>query len=113
MLLALLSDTHPQGSEIYSLKFCLKCPSGETIPFVFEYSDELLSKMLFSKVEQVTGIPQDLQMLSYKSHLINPDTPLREYRLEDNSSINLSVKGVGGGGENDSKGISNNGKGTL
>ena len=41
-------------------------------------------------------------MLSYKTHLMNPDTPLCEYHLEDHCYIDLSVEGVGGGGGNDS-----------
>ena len=45
-------------------------------------------------------------MLFYKTHLLNPVTPLRVYCLEDGCSIDLSVKfkGVGGGGETDSEG---------
>ena len=33
---------------------------------------------------------------------MNPDTPLCEYNLEDHCYIDLLVKDVGGGGENDS-----------
>ena len=74
--------------------------------FCLDYTDELLSRALFCKVEQTTGIPHDLQMLFYKTHLLNPVTPLRVYCLEDGCSIDLSVKfkGVGGGGETDSEG---------
>ena len=102
------ADVNIQGSdrdsELHCLHLTVKCLSGEKIPFVLDYTDELLSRALFCKVEQITGIPQDLQMLFYKTHLLNPVTPLRVYCLEDGCSIDLSVKGVGGGGETDSEG---------
>ena len=111
MLLAVLSSNHAPGSENYSIRLVLRCPSGERIPFNFIFSKEHLSSKLFHKVEHITGIPQGLQMLSYKKHLMNPDTPLCEYCLEDNCYIDLSVKGVGGGGGSNSakpqKGTSN------
>ena len=102
MLLAFLLNIDPQGSESYSLRLVLRCPSGERIPFNFDFSKEHLSKKLFHKVEHMTGISQDLQMLSYKMQMMSPDTPLCEYHLEDHCYIDLSVKGVGGGGGNDS-----------
>lgn len=81
MLLTLVSDNYSQGNKPNTLKLILKCPSGQRIPFVFEYTIDqvVLSKALFHEVESVTGIPQDLQMLAYKAHLMNPNTPLHEY----------------------------------
>lgn len=42
-----------------------------------------------------------MQMLLYKMHLIRPDENLQRYGLENGCCVDLSVKGVGGGGDTD------------
>ena len=50
-------------------------------------------------VENQTGIPQELQMLSTGNILLNPKHALTNYNLSSGSWLHLSVKGVGGDGE--------------
>ena len=78
----------------------VKCPSGEAVSCIME-SAEVLGMDLFEKVEEVTGVPIDMQLLSYGTHLIHPNKKLVDYGLQDNCCIHLSVKGVGGTGDSD------------
>ena len=54
---------------------------------------------VYKTVEQLTGIPQDLQMLSTGHAILNPKRALTDYNLSSGSWLHLSVKGVGGDGE--------------
>ena len=54
---------------------------------------------VYKTVEQLTGIPQDLQMLSTGHAILNPKRALTDYNLSSGSWLHLSVKGVGGNGE--------------
>ena len=101
MIMILFSDGSQPKGTCTSLKIFVKYPSGKETPCTIEYSDTVLGKTLFEKVEELSGIPLDMQMLSYKMHLVRPHIPLRQYGLQDGCSINLSVKGLGGGGEID------------
>ena len=46
----------------------------------------------------MTGVPTDMQLLSYGTKLIRPNKKLQDYNLQDNCCVHLSVKGVGGNG---------------
>ena len=61
MLLALVSDKgderreHIHEVEMHSLEITVKCPSGSSIPLSVE--SNAVGKVLFDKVESLTGIP--------------------------------------------------------
>ena len=63
---------------------------------------QTLCSELFVRVEQLWCIPPELQMLSLGGHLLQPQTHLQSYQIENGTCIDLSVKGLGGGGESDS-----------
>ena len=77
-----MDDNDSDGSQskgaCTSLKIFVKYPSGKETPCTVEYSNTVLGKTLFEKVEKLSGIPIDMQMLSYKMHLIRPDILLQQ-----------------------------------
>ena len=97
----LTSDSTPE-----SLTIMVKCPSGEAVSCNIE-STESLGKDLFEKVEEMTGVPTNMQLLSYRAQLIRPNIKLQDYCLKDGCCVHLSVKGIGGNGNSDT-GILNN-----
>lgn len=64
-------------------------------------SDQSLCSELFSRIQDTWGIPQEHQMLSFGGSLLQPSQPLKYYNIQDGSSIQLSVKGYGGGEDSD------------
>ena len=60
---------------------------------------------IFQYIEKETGMPQSLQMLSMKGHLLNHHRLLSSYGMEKEYCITLSIKGLGGG-KNKSQGES-------
>ena len=58
----------------------------------------ILCEEVFSKVHEVTGVPVKFQMLSIGTTLLQPLEPLGHYALHNGSHLHLSVKGVGGNG---------------
>ena len=79
---------------MHSLEITVKCPSGSSIPLSVE--SNAVGKVLF---ESLTGVPANKQMLYYKMRLLRPDISLQHYDLENGCCIDLSVKGVGVGGD--------------
>ena len=59
-----------------SLTIKIKCPSGEAVSCIIE-STNVQGKYLFTKVEEITGVPTTLQMLSYRKHLIHQNIKLQ------------------------------------
>ena len=95
----IMSDSIPSSS---SLTITVKCPSGGIVTCIIENTDpEALGKHLFEKVEEMTGVPTNMQLLSYGTKLIRPNKKLQDYGLQDNCCVHLSVKGVGGNGDSD------------
>ena len=66
---------------------------------------QTLCSELFVRVEQLWGIPPELRMLSLGGHLLQPQTHLQSYQIENGTCIDLSAKG--GSGETDSSTICN------
>ncbi len=60
-----------------------------------------LGKSLYTIVENIFGIPSQVQMLLYCGKLIRPDVSLHHYNLRNNSCITVVVKGLNGGGESE------------
>ena len=102
-LITLLSDEGlPYKEECTSsLNVNVKFPSGKIIPCSFSKTTTAWSRVLFEEVAKQTGVPIELQMLSYKMKLIQPDIPIQKYGLEDGCCIDLVIKGVGGGNGSD------------
>lgn len=109
-ILALLSDVDYKTSKqvpvqfvndypVSSLQITIKCLSGANIPLTIE--SDAIGKTLFDEVENRTSVPSEMQMLSYKIHLLSPDISLKNSGVVNGCCIDLSVKGVGGGGDTD------------
>ena len=104
LLFLLSNDGLPYQDEYHpSLNFNVKCPSGKIIPCSLEYSRKtrVRSRSLYEQVAKQTGVAIELLILSYKMNLIQPNVPLRRYKLEDGCCIDLIIKGVGGGNGSD------------
>ena len=82
----------------------IKGPGGRTKHLKMMIGTQTLCSELVVRVEQLWGIPPELQMLSLGGHLLQPQTHLQSYHIENGTCIDLSVtvKGLGGGGESDS-----------
>ena len=79
----------------------IKGPEGKKMHLDTTNGDESLCSELFSRIQDVWGIPQKHQMLSFGGSLLQPNQPLRYYNIQDGSSIQLSVKGYSGGAGED------------
>ena len=58
---------------------------------------------LYGIVENLTGIPSNIQMISTGTALLDYKGQLQSYALQNGSTLYLSVKGMGGGKEDESK----------
>lgn len=82
--------------------FLLKCPSDKLLSLYINYNDCVLTKTIFDKVEEVTSIPVEEQLLLTGGQHLRPDVALKDYHLNQGCYIHLSVKGRGGAGEMES-----------
>ena len=64
-------------------------------------SRKSLCQDLYKEVEKQTNIPQKLQLLSFRQHIIDPQSPVCGYNFSDENSVYMSVKGLGGGPTDD------------
>ena len=93
--------THSEH-KIYSFK--ILGPNDQKVSF-----DLNLSKMsscgpiYYAEIERQTKIPQRLQLLTYKSRMISPRHLACDCGFVKESTIHLSVKGLGGGGDGESQ----------
>ena len=88
------------------LCFTIKGTSKE-FKVVLNPNKKFLCQDLFTEIENLTGIPQKLQALSYRQHTLDPQCPMCDYNFSDDNLINLSVKGLGGGPSDDGNFIIN------
>ena len=66
-------------------------------------SKETRSNELFQKIKQNWGIPMKYQMISVNGRLLQPELPLYVYNVKSGTQVYLTIKGIGGGG-NDEQG---------
>ena len=67
-----------------------------------EIDEKTLCSEIFSRVHRLWGIPPSQQMLSLGGQMLQPHTLLKCYPIENGTCIQLSVKGLGGGKDNES-----------
>ena len=87
-----------QCAPVKPLHLCVKDSKGVSFPLEVKCDQTTLCGQVFSKVQDVTGIPARFQMLSTGATLLQPLEPLVHYALHNGSHLHLSVKGVGGNG---------------
>ena len=88
------------------LCFTIKGISKE-FKVVLNSNKQSLCQDLFTEIETLTGIPPKLQALSYRQHSLHPNCPMCDCNFSDDNLINLSVKGLGGGPNDDGNFIIN------
>ena len=80
-----------QSNKVMSLSACY-------------YDDETLTKVIFDEIQRVTGVPVNQQILGAGGRCLRPDVKLKEYNLQNGCTVNLSVTGLGGGGDSSDSG---------
>ena len=97
-ILRILSHWLKRRGGAHECKITINCSSKGPYHITNLHPCNMPAISLFKAVEQVTGIPSEKQMLLYKKRAIDPNGSLT---LDKDSSIDLIVKGCGGGGETD------------
>ena len=80
----------------------VKGPRGKIKHLKVEIGEKTLCNEVFSSIHRLWGIPPCHQMLSLGGQLLQPQTPLKCYPIENGTCIQLSIKGLGGGKDKDS-----------
>ena len=80
------------------LQMLVTLSCGKKACLRLEYDHTTTCQPLFMKLEKVTKVPARLLtvIISYGGKMLQPTTRLKT--IKDFSSINISVKGIGGGG---------------
>ena len=90
------------GSKVTQrVNLIIKGPGGRVKHLNMEISEKTCSKV-FSSIQRLWVIPSSNQMLSLGGQLLQPQTPLKNYHIENGTCIQLSIKGLGGGKDKDS-----------
>ena len=86
-----------RSAATHTYNITINCSSGVSY-LTNLHSSNIPAREIFKAVEQVTKIPSNKQMLFYKKKAIDVNSSLK---LDNGSSIDVLVKGCGGGGETD------------
>ena len=73
-------------------------PGGKRKKITLVISKETCSNELFQKIKQNWGIPMNYQMISVNGCLLQPELPLYVYNVKSGTQVYLTIKGIGGGG---------------
>ena len=72
------------------MKIDIQLPAGKAI--LISHNQCVFGRLLYLKIEKVTGISKLIQMLFYGGSLIQSHVLLRDYRLKDGECVSLFVK---------------------
>jgi hypothetical protein len=89
-----------EGSkETKQVNLTVKGPGEKVKHLSMEIGEKTLCSEVFSStgIHKLYGIPPSHQMLSLGGQLLQPQTPLQRYSIENGTCIQLSIKGLGGG----------------
>ena len=93
------------GSKVIEqVNLIVKGPRGKIKHLKMEIGEKTLCSEVFSSIHRLWGIPPSHQMLSLGGQLLQPQTPLKCYSIENGTCIQLSIKGLGGGKDKDDTG---------
>ena len=84
-----------------TIQIFVKSLSGRTLIFEVELSNLVLDVMLM--IQHKEGICVDEQYLTFQGKILQESRILRDYNIQDKSSLHLSIRLKGGAGENISK----------
>lgn len=87
-----------QGSKATKqVDLIVKGPGEKVKHLSMEIGEKTLCSEVFSSIHKLYGIPPSHQMLSLGGQLLQPQTPLQRYSIENGTCIQLLIKGLGGG----------------
>ena len=92
------SYEHKESKEF---NFIVNGPNNNRITFSLQLTKDDACARIFAEVEKLMKIPQKCQMLLYQKTLISPNCLVHHYNFTKESTIDLSVKGLGGGESDD------------
>ena len=87
-----------QCAPVKPLHLYVKDFKGISFTLEVKWDQNTLCEEVFSEVQEVTGVHAKFQMLSIGTMLLQPLEPLGHCALHNGSHLHLSVKGVGGNG---------------
>ena len=95
------NNTKPTKDQYHY--FVIKCPS-KCFSFTLKLNKRSLCEEIFAEIENLSGIPKTLQILSYRKYLLDTHIPAYKYSFTmDENNIDLSVSRLGGGPTDDGK----------